>query len=191
MKQETMYPTREEVIQTIQAWRDHAAADFNVRSIDLRGDSLRTFNITLDNDGMTMWVYATILPSQSTSGWYLTDPKLVNMSNRESVDDTPTVYSVHLADLMHLFPHDAIVSIDNEDSAYPEGHPVFGYGVIRDGHFLAFAQHPREEGIDYTYNPFLPHEGIVVDPNVMETLDDTEMPHIEEKWINDIKEWWA
>lgn len=197
MKQETMYPTQDQVIDAIRRWQVTSAPDFELKSVHLMGDSLRTFSLTFSNGTLGLRMSLKIMPGHSTEGWFATESHLFNLDERVTWEDNLRPYPVHLRDLMRYYPHNAIVSIDNEDEAYPVGHPVFGYAVIDDRkRIIAFAQHPRTpwdetDDTDYTFNPFLPHGEIVTDENVMETLTDTESPRIRGEWVDDEKEWWA
>lgn len=191
MKQETMYPTREQALDAIERWKATSAPDFEIMSIHLMGDSLRRFNVTLSNGALGLRVGITVIPGFNTVGWFAVKAEVYNLDARVTWDYNLDVYPKHLRDLMYAYPQNAIVSIDNEDDAFPVGHPVFGYAVIDERKaIIAFVQHPAlEEG--YTFNPFLPYAEIVTDENVLETLNDTEAPRIRGEWVDDVKEWWV
>jgi hypothetical protein len=192
VKQETMYPTPEQVIDALRRWQVGNAPDYHLVNVHVMGDSIRRFHVTFAGPNV-LRMNMTISPGAFVEGWFASDAQ-VFWAGSGAYENDLTVYPDNLRRLMNMFPQHAIVSIDNEDDAYPVGHPVFGYAAIDDDrNIVAFAAHDHADfdGEDYTYNPFLPRGEVVTDENVMETLTDTESPRIRESWINDEKEWWA
>jgi hypothetical protein len=195
MKQRTMYPTHDEVIDATKFWSSMHCPEWELVDIHGVGDSLRSFNALFDREGDVLSVSFKIMPNHSSQGWHVREDRLIYVGTPKS--DWPRKiepYPQYLRDLMEADDQAAIVSLDNEEDAYPEGHPVFGYALLDEArNIIAFVQHLTDDPDQrrWTFNPFLPHGVIVTDPVILQTLMETEGEHIRTNWIDDEKEWWA
>ena len=191
MEQVTKYPTREEVIDVATKYAERHAPQFTLSSIHLQGDSLRSFSVSYTRRGtdQVLRVSMKVIPNFTyADGWHHEDDRLTYVGPSPDNEPNLYVYPMYLQRLMELYPHHAIVSLDNEDEP-----AVFGYGVIEDNRVIAFAQHDSNdpETRAATHNDYLPHGQVVTDPDIMEAINDNEADRIAREWIDDVKEWWA
>lgn len=191
-QQDTMYPTYDEVVNVVQAFQREHLPEYELITLHLKGDSLRSFYARFVRNDQIMQLSLNILPNRGSKGWHVENPHLWHVHTVDLYHEHIEPYPQYLRDLMECDSSLAIVSLDNEDDAYPEGHPIFGYALITpDKTIVAFVQHDGmdEDDKPYTYNPHLPHGQIVTDPVVLDVLNDNERLHLE-KWHDDEKEWW-
>ena len=194
MKQRTMYPTHDEVIQVVNAFQREHLPEHELITLHLKGDSLRSFYARFVRKDQVIQLTLDILPNRGSIGWHVEKPHFWYAHTVDLYHEHIEPYPQYLRDLMELDPYAPIVSCDGESDAYPEGNPIFGYGLLDESkHIKAFVQHDGMDEDDkwMTYNPYLPHGQVVTDAAVLEAVNASEYPNIRYKWIDDEKEWWA
>lgn len=167
----TRYPSRHEVVKTVEQWAANQMPDYTLASID--STQVSSFGAAFHNPatGETVHLHLNLYPNQSASypGWHIRNPELWRIgTNVPPNEEGVKVYDDDLEALMRVFPQSRIVFLDNEDDDWH----VFGYAALgRDG-ILGFIQHePKWDEEDYTRNEDLPYGTVVVNADVIDRVN--------------------
>lgn len=185
-----MYPTHDEVIRVVTAFQREHLAEYELITLHLKGDSLRSFYARFVRKDQVIQLSLDIVGNMHNVGWHVEKPLFWDVHSVDLYSEHVEPYPPYLVKLMQMHPEKAIVSIDNEsDTVEDGGYPVFGYGAIdQTKSIVAFVQH--DDMREYTKNPDLPFGVVVTDPKIIADVNEYTRDQILSFWNDDEKEWW-
>lgn len=166
----TRYPTRHDVVKTVETWASSVMPDYSLASID--EIQVTGFAATFVNPVTkeAVYLHLQLYPNQHKAypGWHVRNPELWRIGVIP-VNGHVKVYDQDLETLMMRFPSDRIVFIDNEDDQWP----IFGYAVIGEDGFKGFIQHkPEHDEEDFTFNGDLRYDTVVTNDHTLARITD-------------------